>query len=281
MKNFLIVARSFSDLHEKYINIIRDYIKSHGGMCILDLDTVSDTSDNVIHVDDAIECIITVGGDGTVVRVAQNVNNRNVPIVGLNCGHLGYLCDMTVENIEHCLDQLLNDNYKLDKRMMLEAECSNDVASNYRALNDIVVAPIAAGLYVLNLTVKVNGIPLYSHNCDGLIVSTPTGSTAYNLSANGPIVSPHADCIVLTPINPHTLNSRSIILASTDEVEVSIEARHEEDDPQANIIYDGTLRQVLKAGETLRIYRSEATSIMCMLENVNFLERIRARMQEI
>ena len=143
------------------------------------------------------------------------------------------------------------------------------------------VAPVAAGLYVLNLTVKVNGIQLYNHNCDGLIVATPTGSTAYNLSANGPIVSPHADCIILTPINPHTLNSRSIILASTDEVEVLIETRHEEDDPQANIVYDGTLRQVLKKGETLRIYKSKTTSYMAMLENVNFLERIRARMQEI
>lgn len=281
MKNFLIVARSFSDLHEKYINMIRDYITSHGGMCILDLDTCTDTSETPVSVDDNIECIITVGGDGTVVRVAQNVTNRNVPIVGLNCGHLGYLCDMTVDNVEHCLDQLLNDNYKIDERMMLEGDLNVDPDNHFRALNDIVVASDAAGLFVLNLTVKVNGIQLYSHNCDGLIVSTPTGSTAYNLSANGPIVSPHADCIVLTPINPHTLNSRSIILSSTDEVEVIVTARHDEDEPKANVIYDGTLRQVLKKNEVLRIYRSNATSYMAMLENVNFLERIRARMQEI
>lgn len=281
MKNFLIVARSFSDLHEKYINLIRDYIAKKGGMCILDLDTCPDSSENTVTVDDNIECIITVGGDGTVVRVAQNVTNRKVPIVGLNCGHLGYLCDMTVDNVEHCLDQLLDDNYKIDVRMMLEGDYSYDSANKFRALNDIVVTSHAAGLYVLNLTVRVNGIQLYSHNCDGLIVSTPTGSTAYNLSANGPIVSPHADCIVLTPINPHTLNSRSIILSSTDQVEVTIEARHDEDNPTANIIYDGTQRQVLKKGETLKIYKSKATSNMVMLENVNFLERIRARMQEI
>jgi len=249
-------------------------------MCVLDLDTCPDSSESEVRVDDNIECIITVGGDGTVVRVAQNVINRKVPIVGLNCGHLGYLCDMSVDNVEHCLDQLLSDNYKIDERMMLEGDCSNS-PDQFRALNDIVVASEAAGLYVLNLTVKVNGIQLYSHNCDGLILSTPTGSTAYNLSANGPIVSPHADCIILTPINPHTLNSRSIILASTDVVEVTIEARHDEDEPKANIIYDGTLRQVLKKGERIKIYRSATTSHMVMLENVNFLERIRARMQEI
>ncbi len=281
MKNFLIVARSFSDLHEKYINLIRDYISSKGGMCILDLDTCPDSSESQISVGDNIECIITVGGDGTVVRVAQNVIDRKVPIVGLNCGHLGYLCDMTVDNVEHCLDQLLCDNYKIDERMMLEGDLEKDPKNKYRALNDIVVASDAAGLYVLNITVKVNGIQLYSHNCDGLIVSTPTGSTAYNLSANGPIVSPHADCIVLTPINPHTLNSRSIILASNDEVEVTISARHDEDDPKANIIYDGTLRQTMNKDDVLKIYRSKVTSHMVMLENVNFLERIRARMQEI
>ena len=281
MKNFLIVARSFSDLHEKYINIIKDYITSRGGMCIQDLDTCPDSSETEVTVDDSVECIITVGGDGTVVRVAQNVNNRKVPIVGLNCGHLGYLCDMTVDNVEHCLDQLLNDNYKIDERMMLEGALDNNKTNTFRALNDIVVASDAAGLFVLNLTVKVNGIQLYSHNCDGLIVATPTGSTAYNLSANGPIVSPHADCIILTPINPHTLNSRSIILSSTDQVEVSVEARHEEDNPKANIIYDGTLRQTLCKGQTLKIYKSSTKSHMVMLENVNFLERIRARMQEI
>ena len=281
MKNFLIVARSFSDLHEKYINIIRDYITARGGMCILDLDTCPDSSETQVTVADDIECIITVGGDGTVVRVAQNVTNRKVPIVGLNCGHLGYLCDMTVDNVEHCLDQLLSDNYKLDERMMLEGDLETDSNNHYRALNDIVVASDAAGLYVLNLTVKVNGIQLYSHNWDGLIVSTPTGSTAYNLSANGPIVSPHADCIILTPINPHTLNSRSIILASTDEVEVTVSARHEEDEPKANIIYDGTYRQTLERDKVLKIYKSKSTSNMVMLENVNFLERIRARMQEI
>mgnify|MGYP002622139352 FL=1 len=281
MKKYLIVARSFSDLHEKYINLIRDYIRDHGGMCILDLDTCPDSSEAKVHVEDDIECIITVGGDGTVVRVAQNVTNKNIPIVGLNCGHLGYLCDMTVDNVERCLDQLLCDNYKLDQRMMLEGDCSNDTINKFRALNDIVVVPVAAGIYVLHITVKVNGIQLYSHNCDGLIVSTPTGSTAYNLSANGPIVSPHANCIILTPINPHTLNSRSIILPSTDVVEVTIEARHEEDEPVANIVYDGTIRHTLKAQDSLKIYRSEVTSNMVMLENVNFLERIRARMQEI
>ncbi|MCR5416792.1 MAG: NAD(+)/NADH kinase [Pseudobutyrivibrio sp.] len=281
MKNFLIVTRSFTELHEEYIQIIQSYIESHGGVCKMDINSCPDNSELSVDVAPDVECIITVGGDGTVVRVAQNISNPKIPIVGLNCGHLGYLCDMTVDNIESCLDQLLADNYKISERMMLEGEYSGDSSSHFRALNDIVVSSKASGLFVLDLTVKVNGIQLYNHNCDGLIVATPTGSTAYNLSANGPIVSPHSDCIILTPINPHTLNSRSIILSSSDRVEVTISARHKEDEPQANIIYDGVLRQVLNKDETLTIYKSEATTNMCMLEKVNFLERIRARMQEI
>ncbi len=281
MKNFLIVARSFSDLHEEYIHVIEDYLTAHGCNCKQDVISCPDNSDASVPVDDGVECVITVGGDGTVVRVAQNISNPAVPIVGLNCGHLGYLCDMTVDNVESCLDQLISGNYRISERMMLDGEYSGDFNNRYRALNDIVVSSKASGLYVLNLTVRVNGINLYNHNCDGLIVATPTGSTAYNLSANGPIVSPHSGCIVLTPINPHTLNSRSIILSSDDEVEVSITARHDDDVPEANIIYDGVLRQVLQKNETLKIYKSKSTTHMCMLENVNFLERIRARMQEI
>ena len=281
MKNFLIVARSFSELHEEYIHIIEDYLTSHGCICQQNVISCPDICDDYVLVPDDVECVITVGGDGTVVRVAQNITNPQIPIVGLNCGHLGYLCDMTVDNVESCLDQLISGNYHISQRMMLEGDYSLDTDNKFRALNDIVVSSKAAGLYVLNLTVKVNGIQLYNHNCDGLILATPTGSTAYNLSANGPIVSPHSDCIILTPINPHTLNSRSIILSSDDEVEVTIQARHDDEKPEANIIYDGVLRQVLTKDQTLKIYKSQATTNMCMLENVNFLERIRARMQEI
>lgn len=280
MKNFLVVARAFGQAHKQYIELVCDYINSHGGVCKVDDKPCPDGVDALIHVDESIECVITVGGDGTVVRVAQTIERPEVPIVGLNCGHLGYLCDMTVDNVEHCLNQLLSDNCKIEKRMLLEGSLSGE-SETYRSLNDIVVSSKNTGVSVLELTVSVNGIKLYSHNCDGLIVSTPTGSTAYNLSANGPIVSPHSDCIILTPINPHTLNSRSIILASSDEIEIELGIRHEADKVSASVIYDGEIRQALTTGQVLKIYKSKATTTMVMLENVSFLERIRARMQEI
>ena len=272
MKNFLIVARSFSDLHEKYINIIRDYISAHGGMCILDLDTCPDSSETQINVDDNIECIITVGGDGTVVRVAQNVTNRKVPIVGLNCGHLGYLCDMTVDNVEHCLDQLLSDNYKIDERMMLEGDCSSDADNRFRALNDIVVASDAAGLFVLNLTVKVNGIQLYSHNCDGLIVSTPTGSTAYNLSCGGPIVDPTAEIITITPIAPHTIINRSIVLSDKSIVEIKITELREHTSSYA--LSDGKSSEI-ETGDILKIKKSDAKTKIIKLNWQSFIDTVR------
>lgn len=278
MNNFLVVARSYGETHEKYIKLIKSYIEAHGGTVLLDV--VPNPPEGLsIPVPDGVECIITVGGDGTVVRAAQDIERPEIPVVGLNCGHLGYLCDMTVDNVEHCLDQLLSDNCKIEKRMMLEGTI--DGGEPFRSLNDIVVSSKNTGISVLDLTVSVNGIKLYSHNCDGLIVATPTGSTAYNLSANGPIVSPHSDCIILTPINPHTLNSRSIILASSDEIEIKLGVRHETDGALASVIFDGVNRIALSKDAVLKIHKSTATTKMVMLENVSFLERIRARMQEI
>ena len=176
---------------------------------------------------------------------------------------------------------LLSDNTRIDERMMLDGILDDDELNSYTALNDIVISSAAAGIAVLNLKVSVNGIQLYSHNCDGLILATPTGSTAYNLSANGPIVSPHSDCIILTPINPHTLNSRSIILSSDDEIQIEVGLRHFDDTEEATVIYDGVSRQILHKGEVLKVTRSKATTKMVRLESANFLERIRARMQEI
>ncbi len=281
MKSFYIIARSFGEQHIKYVNFVKDYLSSRGAVCDVDTQTCTDESDDKIDLQKDYDCVITVGGDGTVVRVAQNLSNTDVPIVGLNCGHLGYLCDMSTDNVEHCLDMLLSDNTRIDERMMLDGILDDDELNSYTALNDIVISSAAAGIAVLNLKVSVNGIQLYSHNCDGLILATPTGSTAYNLSANGPIVSPHSDCIILTPINPHTLNSRSIILSSDDEIQIEVGLRHFDDTEEATVIYDGVSRQILHKGEVLKVTRSKATTKMVRLESANFLERIRARMQEI
>ena len=280
MKNFLVVARSFGPNHEKYINLVKNYIEENGGKCVVDANPYPDEAETRLKVPKDTDCILTVGGDGTVVRVAQNSDNTEVPIVGLNCGHLGYLCDMTIDNWQYLLDHLLKEECSVDKRMMLEGKLGS-TNRTFKALNDIVVSSNSAGIAVLNLTVSVNGIVLYNHNCDGLILATPTGSTAYNLSANGPIVSPHSDCIILTPINPHTLNSRSIILASTDVIEIKVCNRREGLEESAAVIFDGTSREILRPNDSLSVYKSNDTTKMVRLETANFLERIRARMQEI
>lgn len=281
MKSFYIIARSFSGDHQKYIDQVKQYIEDRGGKAVVDAKTCSDECEDVIEIADDVECVISVGGDGTVVRVAQNISNLNVPIVGLNCGHLGYLCDMSGDNFEQCLDMLLADKADVEARMMLQGGFKNKGTEEHKALNDIVVSSATSGIAVLNLKVSVNGVQLYSHNCDGLIVATPTGSTAYNLSANGPIVSPHSQCIVLTPINPHTLNSRSIILSAEDEIEIEVGSRHSEDKEFATVIYDGVSKQELHQGDVLFVKKSKDTTKMVRLESATFLERIRARMQEI
>ena len=281
MKNFFIISKSNRETNKKYISLVKDYIESHGGSCVVGNNECLASTETDIVVPEDTECIISIGGDGTVVRVAHNISNSRVPLVGLNCGHLGYLCDMSVDNYRECLDILLSTNCRFEDRLMLEGGLKSAPQETFKALNDVVVNSTTAGTYVLNLSVSVNGIHLYSHNCDGLILATPTGSTAYNLSANGPIVSPHADCIVLTPINPHTLNSRSIILSAEDTIDIQVGVRNKNYEPEAGVIFDGVPKVILRGGDTLEIYKSSHTTRMVRLESINFIERIRARMQEI
>lgn len=282
MKNYLIVPRELDGEYEAHIQKVVNYLTEHKANCKVIKSPSKDEVSllNLVNMD--VDCVLTIGGDGTVIRVAQNLSAASAPLVGMNHGHLGYLCDINPSNMEECLDKLLNDDFAVEERMMLEGGTLTQLSSGVvnKAINDVVITGSEKGHSVINLNVSVNGINLYSHSCDGLIIATPTGSTAYNLSASGPIVNPRASCILLTPINPHTLNSRGIVLAPEDTIEVELEIRGS-DSETAEVYFDGISRAILKKGETLKVYKSNDTTKMIRLENSSFLERIRARMQEI
>lgn len=280
MKNFLIVSRTDKTQYGEMIERAKQYIVSHGGNCQVLINYSEDeTSFKELDVPEETQCVLTVGGDGTMIRTAQMLAHRKLPFAGINCGHLGYLCDIDRENLEECLDLLMADSFELEKRMMLRG--STKESREYNALNDIVINAGTVGTSVIRLTVYVNGSYLFAYNCDGLIFSTPTGSTAYNLSSGGPIVNPKTSCILLTPINAHTLNSRSIVLDMDDCIEVELNARHPEDENETAIVsFDGYEKKVLKPGDRVSIKRSEDTTEVVKFTDTSFLERIRIRMQE-
>ena len=166
---------------------------------------------------------IAVGGDGTMLGVARVVARHGVPLVGINLGHLGFLTDISAEVAADALSDLLDGKFNEEQRILLEAEIIRDNKAIFRsvALNDVVVSRGAMGT-MIEFAVEVNGEFVYSARADGLIIATPTGSTAYALSSGGPILQPGLPAISLVPISPHTLSNRPIAISSNSEVRVKL-----------------------------------------------------------
>ena len=235
------------------------------------------------------QCVITVGGDGTLIQAARDLVDLQIPMIGVNMGTLGYLTQVARgEALSPMLDALLKDNFRLERRMMLEGtvvrEDKNGAGSMAPAdrkcgiaLNDIVFTRRDV-MQVLKFQVYVNGELLNEYTADGMIVATPTGSTAYNLSAGGPIVTPGAKLIVLTPICPHSINSRSIILSHQDEVGIRVLKNVGQ---KQMAVFDGDQVIELDGSEVLKIRESEKNTALILLKDVPFLVNIREKLARV
>ena len=170
-----------------------------------------------------LDLVISLGGDGTMLHAVQLVYPSPVPLMGVNVGLLGYLSELEPEELEDWLPRLLAGEFEISERMMLsvDVESAGAVRGSWYALNEAVIEKLRSG-HLIYLDVSINGTPFTSYAADGLIVATPTGSTAYSFSAGGPIVSPDLRCIVLTPISPHMLFDRSLVLSDQEEVAFAV-----------------------------------------------------------
>jgi NAD+ kinase len=176
---------------------------------------------------------------------------------------------------------MMQGDVSIEERMMLTGYVMHpdgSITQEVQALNDIVVRT-GALFQVMRVRVYVNGKYLYAYNCDGMIFSTPTGSTAYNLSAHGPIVDPKTNLILLTPINPHTLNARSIVLDPYDELALEICSRRDDVSQEAELSFDGNHKRLIQQGDKLMIRRAKETTRMIRLSDISFLDRIRLKLQ--
>lgn len=235
---------------------------------------------NACRVPKDTECVITLGGDGTLIQAARDLAGRQIPMVGVNLGNLGYLTQIgRQEDVKGLLEALLNGQYQLEHRMMLKGSIFHEgaVVKEDLALNEIVITRREA-LRVLKFRIYVNGEYLSQYRADGMIAATPTGSTAYNLSAGGPIVEPNARMMILTPICPHDLNGRSIVLSAQDVVE--IEALGNDDAGQV-AVFDGDMTIYMKVGDRLRVERSEVETVLVKLKNISFLDNLRSKLAGI
>ena len=235
MKKFGIVINEIKDPKMEVTQRIQSYLHSRGASCAM-----------VKHAQDLteeVECMLVLGGDGTMLQAAGGVAGKQIPMIGVNLGTLGYLTEIELDTLEEALEQLIIDDYVLDERIMLQGRIvrKDSVEDISPALNDISITRCGS-LQIISLKIYVNGQFLCRWNADGIIISTPTGSTGYNMSAGGPIVEPGANLIVLTPICAHTLNARSIILKAEDIVEIEIDIGHNGTILQVEANSDGSER---------------------------------------
>ena len=222
------------------------------------------------------DVVIAVGGDGTIIHIAKHAAMLNKPILGVNCGRVGFVANLEPADIP-LLSKLFDRTYSIDERMLLKVSvCSKNRVNTLYALNDVTVSRGSLSRMV-ELDVKYNGEFINSYRSDGLILSTPTGSTAYSLSAGGPVIEPHMKCILLTPVCPHSLFTRSVLFSDDSQVSVLPNIRCDAD---IFVTVDGIQSFKIEQGDSITVKRSQFTADFIKLNNKNFYRILNDKLNE-
>jgi NAD+ kinase len=223
-----------------------------------------------------VDLIVVLGGDGTLLSVARLVDGLGVPILGVNLGGLGFLTATTLEALFPTLEAVLRGEYSAEERLVLAAELvrGGTLLAEHLALNDVVVAKGALGR-LIDLDVRADGEPMTAYRADGLIIATPTGSTAYNLSAAGPILFPTMDAVVLTPICSHTLTNRPIVLPASVRLEVTLQTAT----PDVVLSVDGQAGPPVGEGDVVRVRQASARIRLIRDPRKSYFEVLRTKLK--
>ncbi len=281
MDKFCLITNRSKDENFEVTNKVVKYLEENNRECMLlecQDGVCSGLYTDISTIPKDTDCIIVLGGDGTILQAAHDILSSEVPILGINIGTLGFLADIELHNIYEALDSLFNDEYILEHRMMLEGAIKREGEEIYlsNSLNEIVIERSGFSR-IISLSVYVNGQLANRYRGDGILVSTPTGSTGYNLSAGGPVVKPDNQVIILTPICAHSLSSRSIILNASDEILVKIETSKKTQDNEVIATYDGYESKLLHAEDLIEIKKSNKTTKFVKFKSNNFFETLRTK----
>ena len=286
MNIFYIITNHQKDEKLEVTRKIQGYLEEKGKICYIQQLAKEGTEEegykftNAEEIPAEVECVLVLGGDGTLIQAARDTIKRNIPLLGFNFGTLGFLAEIEKENMYTALDKLMADEFYLESRMMLTGTVYREgqALKTDIALNDIVLNRSGA-LRTINYEIYVNDDFLYSCPADGIIISTPTGSTGYNLSARGPIVSPSSSMIVVTPICPHSLTASSIVLSAEDKVAVKIGPGRRNTNEAAVVTFDGAQSVNLLVGDYVEINRAKETTRLVKISKKSFVETVRKKMQ--
>lgn len=282
MKKFCVVTNVEKDKGYKTARYLKQLLESMGRECILVQDRfVEKKETGVIDYRDIpadTDCIIILGGDGTLIQAAIDMYQFNIPFLGVNLGTLGFLTEIETENLEKDLKRLLENEGKIENRMLLRGRMfTREGQEEKLALNDFVVSKTGI-CRLITMDVYVNEEWIDTYVADGLIISTPTGSTGYNLSAGGPVLVPEVPAMIITPICPHSLNKRSLVVSASDTIKVVLGKSKEASSDEAEIIGDGTCMQKLVTGDWLELCPAEETVQLIRVKEISLLGRLRQKL---
>ncbi|MCD8336435.1 MAG: NAD(+)/NADH kinase [Lachnospiraceae bacterium] len=286
MNVFYVISNERKDPGAETAKFIRSYFSDQDKICYLrECCAMTDPGQcrytDVKQIPEEVECVLVLGGDGTLLHAARDLVERHLPLLGVNMGTLGYLAEVERKNLPEVLDKLIADDFVTEERMMLSGAAwhQNRILMSDIALNDIVISRNGR-MRVVDVNIYVDGVFLYSYAADGIIVSTPTGSTGYSLSAGGPIVEPASSMLLLTPIAPHTMNARPIVLPDDVEVVVEIGSGHATDMDGAEATFDGDTSVKLHCGDRVVISKAQQATRLIKTKNTSFLEILREKMNK-
>lgn len=284
MDKFYIITNRDKDQNLRFTEEIVQYLKEHGKKCQVQqaerrVEGEYHYTDPALIPEDT-QCILVLGGDGTLLQAARDVVHREIPMLGINLGTLGFLAEIDKMSIYTALDKLFADDYEIEERMMLTGTVwrGDKITGQDVALNDIVISRVGPPLRVIGFNNYVNDGYLNSYNADGIIIATPTGSTGYSLSCGGPIISPNAAMTVMTPIAPHTLNTRSIIFPEDDVITVELGEGRRQIQENGLASFDGDVEVPMSTGDRIVIKKASVSVKILKLNHLSFVEVLRQKM---
>jgi len=274
MKKFCIVTNTAKDVGFELTAKIEKYLADKGMESYRAGAGEADGYANAANIEAGTDCAIVLGGDGTLLHTAIELSATGIPLLGINLGTLGFLADVRREDVTEAIDRLISGDYYLEEHMMLKA-CMH--GKEMHVLNDIVINAKGHSRLV-SLNMYINGLSMQTYEGDGLLISTPTGSTAYNLSAGGPVLSHNSRMMVVTPVCPHSLGNRSLVLSENDRITVEFINRISSPVDAAAVTVDGNLSGTLSQGEKIEITKSERKTTLVRFEKEAFYKALRNKL---
>lgn len=278
MKNFGIIAHLKRPNVKKTASLIINWLKEHDLEYAL-YEELADALQDTAHLKplstfyQGLDCVISLGGDGTMLLSVRCAGHHGVPVFGINVGSLGFLTEISAQEIEAALEQLRDDKYEIDERLVLEAKIEGSRHGHYLALNDVVFDH-GDSTRLIKLDLYQDKQFVCPYNADGLIISTPTGSTAYNLASGGPVMHPHLGAIIASPICPHSLTLRPIIFDEQSKLLVRIASS----DIDVRMTVDGQVSCILETGAKVCVCKASHKVKLVRIKSFSFFEILRTKL---